>query len=145
MQHLVFVYGTLMRGEINHHLLARARFMGTHRTAPCFTLLLLGAYPGAVRTGHTPLLGEIFLVDGANLRRLDRLEEYPGLYDRQSIPTPYGRAWIYLYRGRRRDRSVIASGSWGALLADPCSCRAAGVRHTRDPKNRPASTPPPRR
>ena len=140
MYHQVFVYGTLLRGEVNHHLLSGARLLGPHRTAPCFTLFILGAYPGAVRTGTAALVGEVFRLDTAGLQRLDRLEEYPRLYARRPLPSPYGRAWIYLYRGCLRDRPVLPGGDWRALVADPDSCRAAGVRHTRDPKNRPRST-----
>ncbi|HYN79683.1 MAG TPA: gamma-glutamylcyclotransferase family protein [Lamprocystis sp. (in: g-proteobacteria)] len=136
MDHRVFVYGTLLRGEVNHHLLAGARFLGPHRTDPCFCLLRVGAYPGVVRAGGDAIRGEVFQVDTAGLRRLDRLEEYPRLYDRQLILTPYGRAWIYLYRGPRADRPVIHRGDWRAYAADPASYRAAGVRHTRDSKNR---------
>ena len=140
MHHRVFVYGTLLRGEVNHHLLRGARFLGAHRTAPCFTLFLLGAYPGAVRAGGTALAGEVYRLGTSALARLDQLEEYPSLYARRSLPTPYGRAWVYLYRGRLRDRAVLPGGDWRALVADPDSCRAAGVRHTRDPKNRPRRT-----
>ncbi len=136
MHHQVFVYGTLLRGQVNHYLLSGAPFLGPHRTAPCFRLFLLGAYPGAVRAGTTALAGEVFRLDRAGLARLDQLEEYPRLYARRSLPTPYGRAWIYLYRGRLRDRPVLPGGDWRTLVADPNSCRAAGVHHTRDPKNR---------
>jgi gamma-glutamylaminecyclotransferase len=141
MQHQVFVYGTLLRGEVNHQLLAGAQFLGAHRTAPCFSLVLLGAYPGAVRGGMTALVGEVFRLNTRGLKRLDRLEEYPRLYTRRRLPTPYGWAWVYLYRGRRRDRPRLPGGEWRALVADPDSCRAAGVRHTRDPKNRPGRRP----
>jgi gamma-glutamylcyclotransferase (GGCT)/AIG2-like uncharacterized protein YtfP len=136
MDHRVFVYGTLMRGEVNHGLLAGAALLGPHRTAPCFGLLRVGAYPGAVRGGRGAIRGEVYRIDSAGLRRLDHLEEYPKLYDRQLIPTPYGRAWIYLYRGPRVDRPTIVGGDWRAFAADPDSYRSAGVRRTRDPKNR---------
>ena len=116
MRHRVFVYGTLLRGEANHHLLAGAAFLGRHRTAACFALLRVGACPGAVRGGGSAIRGEVFRVDSAGLRRLDRLEEYPRLYDRELIPTPYGRAWCYLYRGSRRDRLVIRGGDWRAAM-----------------------------
>jgi len=137
LDHQVFVYGTLLRGEVNHHLLDNCAWLGLHRTAPCFTLLRVGAYPGAVRGGGSAILGEVFRIDTAGLGRLDRLEEYPRLYDRQLIATPYGRAWIYLYRGRRGHRQVITGGNWRTFAADPDSYRAAGVRRTRDAKNRP--------
>jgi gamma-glutamylaminecyclotransferase len=130
----VFVYGTLLRGEVNHFLLHGAEFLGPHRTAPCFTLFLVGAYPGLTRGGATPVVGEVYGVDGACLRRLDRLEDYPLLYDRQLIQTPFGRAWVYVYRGRLDGRAVIGGGDWRAFVADPDSCRAAGVRSLRDAK-----------
>jgi gamma-glutamylcyclotransferase (GGCT)/AIG2-like uncharacterized protein YtfP len=135
LHHQVFVYGTLLRGDVNHPLLQGARFLGEHRTRPCFTMYALGAYPGVAGGGRTAVTGEVFRVDGAGLKRLDRLEDYPRLYDRQLIPTPYGRAWIYLYRGDLRDRPVIQGGDWRAFAADPDSFRSAGVRGTRDPKN----------
>lgn len=131
----VFVYGTLLRGEVNHGLLRGARWLGEHRTQACYTMYALGAYPGVTRGGRTAVSGQVFRVDGAGLRRLDRLEDYPRLYDRQLIQTPYGRAWIYLYRGDLRDRPVIAGGDWRSFAADPDSFRSAGVRGTRDPKN----------
>lgn len=131
----VFVYGTLLRGEVNHHLLAGARWLGAHRTQPCFTMYLLGAYPGVSRGGGTAVSGEVFRLSGAGLRRLDRLEEFPRLYDRHLITTAFGRAWIYLYRGDTRDRPRIRGGDWRAYAADPESWRCAGVRGTRDPKN----------
>jgi gamma-glutamylcyclotransferase (GGCT)/AIG2-like uncharacterized protein YtfP len=136
MQQQVFVYGTLLRGDVNHHLLAGAQYLGPHRTAPCFALYLLGAYPGAVRGGTCAIVGEVYAVDHAGLRRLDRLEDYPRLYDRQLLGSPYGRAWIYLYRGSVQDRPMIRGGDWRAFATDPDSMRAAGVRRVRSPKTR---------
>ncbi len=136
MHHRVFVYGTLLRGEVNHHRLAGAELLGACRTEPCFTLFHLGAYPGLGRGGRTAIAGEVYRVDGAGLRYLDRLEDYPRLYDRTLIPTPFGRAWVYLYRGDLSGRSVIQGGDWRDFAADPDSYRAAGIRGKRDPKNR---------
>jgi len=136
MHHRVFVYGTLLRGEVNHQRLAGAELLGDCRTEPCFTLFNLGAYPGLGRGGRTAVAGEVYRVDGAGLKFLDRLEDYPRLYDRQLIPTPFGRAWVYLYRGDLSDRPVIRRGDWRAFAADPDSYRAAGIRSARDPKNR---------
>jgi len=135
MHHLVFVYGTLLRGQVNHRLLSGARLLGPHRTEPCFTLYDLGAYPGVARGGRTAVAGEVYEVDQAGLLRLDRLEDYPRLYNRILIPCPYGRAWIYLYRGRLGDRPVIRSGDWRALSEAEGSIQAAAIRTSRDPKN----------
>ncbi|MBK1718884.1 gamma-glutamylcyclotransferase family protein [Thiocystis violacea] len=134
MRHRLFVYGTLRRGEVNHFRLDGAEWLGAHRTRPCFTLFLVGAYPGLTLGGSTPIVGEVYALDSACLRRIDRLEDYPRLYDRRLIPTSHGRAWIYLYRGRLDGRAVIQGGDWSAFAADPDSPRAAGIRHLRDPK-----------
>jgi gamma-glutamylaminecyclotransferase len=135
MRHRVFVYGTLLQGEVNHHLLGGAEFLGPHRTDACFTLYDLGAYPGLIRGGATAVAGEIYRVGEADMHQLDRLEDYPRLYHRVLIPSPCGRAWMYVYRGRVKDRAVIRSGDWRTLTRDADSLMAAVVRATRDPKN----------
>jgi len=135
MQHLVFVYGTLLAGEVNNHLLAGADLLGPHRTEPCFTLFGLGAYPGVARGGCTAIAGEVYRVGAKDLELLDRLEDYPRLYNRTLIPSPFGRAWIYLYRGRIDGRPVIRSGDWRALTGRVDSFRAAAARTARDPQN----------
>lgn len=133
MEHRVFVYGTLLRGEVNHRLLCGARCLGEHRTEPRFTLLVLGAYPGLIPGGDTAVRGEVYAVDAAGLRRLDRLEDCPRLYDRRLIPTAHGSAWVYLYRGPRADRLRLAQGDWRGYSRS--GLRAGGVRSRRDPKN----------
>lgn len=135
MDHLVFVYGTLLTGEVNHGLLAHAERLGPHRTEPRFTLLRLGAYPGLVAGGSTAVRGEVYRINDAGLRALDQLEDYPRLYDRTLIPTRHGRAWAYLYRGPRSGRPVIPGGDWRALTRRGSPVRAAAVRGWRDPKN----------
>lgn len=135
MQHRVFVYGTLLRGEVNHGLLADAAFVGVHRTEPRFTLLLLGPFPGLIPGGSTAVSGEVYRVDQAGLRTLDRLEDYPRLYGRRLIATPYGRAWFYLYRGPVKDRPLIVSGDWRDLTRNGNPIGAVALRNRRDPKN----------
>jgi hypothetical protein len=70
-----------------------------------------------------------------DLELLDRLEDYPRLYDRILIPSPFGWAWIYVYRGPLDGRPVIGSGDWRTWTGDSSSVRAAAVRTVRDPKN----------
>jgi gamma-glutamylcyclotransferase (GGCT)/AIG2-like uncharacterized protein YtfP len=135
MPQLTFVYGTLLRGEVNHRLLADAELLGSHRTKPCLTLYRLGAYPGAVRGGKTAVSGEVYRLDVGMLQQLDRLEDYPRLYTGETISTAFGRAWIYIYRGHVAGRPVIVCGDWRDLTRTPGSVRSAAVRNRRDPKN----------
>jgi gamma-glutamylcyclotransferase (GGCT)/AIG2-like uncharacterized protein YtfP len=112
MNNRVFVYGTLRQGEFNTGLLADAVFLGPCQTPPCFTLYSLGAYPGVVARGRTAIVGEVYSVNRVQFAQLDRLEDYPRLYGRRLIPSPWGAAWIYLYRGRLDGARVIPSGDW---------------------------------
>lgn len=111
MIQLLFVYGTLMRGESHHRWLREATFLGPHRTAPLFALYDLGAYPGLKR-GRFAVSGELFALSGTALRRIDDFEDCPRLYARVPLLTPQGRAWVYLYRGTVRDHPLIPSGDW---------------------------------
>jgi gamma-glutamylcyclotransferase (GGCT)/AIG2-like uncharacterized protein YtfP len=109
---LVFVYGSLRRGHYNHACLKGARFLGPHTTEASYRMLSLGPYPAVILGGGTAITGEVYQVGPRELKRLDRLETYPREYDRQRIPTPYGPAWIYLYRHPARARARVPSGNW---------------------------------
>jgi gamma-glutamylaminecyclotransferase len=115
----VFVYGTLRRDEVNHDLLARARFVSEARTEPCFELFDLGPFPAMSTGGETAVLGEIYAVDDATLARLDHLEGHPSFYQRTQI-RPEGGQEVQAYlmdRTRMRGRVPIASGDWRAHRA----------------------------
>lgn len=111
MQHLVFVYGTLRRGECNHHLLEQSEYLGMFQTEPSYQLYDLGTYPGLVEGGHS-VVGEVYRIDEETLGQLDMLEEVPVEYLRESIETPFGSAWIYIYQDTSQLDQVIDSGNW---------------------------------
>jgi gamma-glutamylcyclotransferase (GGCT)/AIG2-like uncharacterized protein YtfP len=112
----LLVYGTLMRRESNHRLLADADFLGEARTVAAFTMIDLGAFPGVVADGETAIVGELFRVDARTLAAVDRLEGHPSFYRRTEIELENGgRAEAYLLRARElRHATVIAGGSWRA-------------------------------
>jgi gamma-glutamylaminecyclotransferase len=100
--YLVFVYGTLLRGLSNHALLAEARFLGAAKTKELYALYV-DYFPKVVREEPvSPIAGELYLVDGPTLARLDDLEDHPFEYRREQVPvmmddgaeTP---AWIYFH------------------------------------------------
>jgi gamma-glutamylaminecyclotransferase len=111
---LVLVYGTLMRGEPAHGLLADARFVRLARTDPVFTLVSLGPYPAMLPGGRVCVRGELYKVDEGMLGRLDRYEGVPRLYRRDEVALRGGaRAQAYILARRRSERDhVIASGDW---------------------------------
>jgi gamma-glutamylaminecyclotransferase len=87
---LLFVYGTLRRGEPNHALLAGARPVGNATTAPKYSLRDHGESAGLARHGTQVVVGEVYAVEEDDLARLDRLAG-PGLYDRSEIELANGR------------------------------------------------------
>ena len=113
-RHLVFVYGTLKRGETNHHWLEGASWQGETELNGV-VLHDLGPFPMAV-VGEGTAIGEVYAVESSGLARLDELEGYPRLYDRQMLSLGDGRrAWVYLGRPRQvRHAPVVAGGLWRA-------------------------------
>ncbi|MDG3087028.1 gamma-glutamylcyclotransferase [Vibrio hannami] len=111
MQHLVFVYGTLRKGECNHHLLAQSEYLGMYETEPNFQLFDLGQYPGLMEGMHS-ITGEVYRVSDSTLAELDILEDVPIEYRRESIETPFGQTWIYIYQQPVTQDQVIDSGNW---------------------------------
>ncbi len=123
--HQVFVYGTLKRGECNHHWLAGAVCLGRRRLAGAL-LHDLGPYPKAVRTeasaagppGHAPLIhGELYAVDDQGLRHLDVLEEVPREYVRQVLRLTDGEAaWVYVGQPEQvRGLPLVSFADWGTV------------------------------
>lgn len=111
---LLFVYGTLMRGQSAHALLGPgARLVAEAVTAPRFTLVDMGEYPALVEGGTTAVRGELFEIDAALLPALDRYEDVPELYERRSIEIGGQPAIAYvLHPELSRGVAVIASGDW---------------------------------
>lgn len=115
--HQVFVYGTLKRGQSNHHALGGADFLGRARLHGA-AVHDLGRYPMAVLTPGRPgvIHGELYQVDAASLARLDQLEGYPHLYDRQRVCLSNGReAWIYVGSPEQVEGcGPVPYGDWGS-------------------------------
>ncbi len=112
MKHLVFVYGSLRRGERHAHLLAGERYIGAHKTEPRYTMFSLGDWPAIMVGGDVAIVGDVFRVDRPELGHLDEFERLPHLFVRHRIPTPYGQAWVYVFRRRPADAIIIPSGDW---------------------------------
>lgn len=111
---MLFVYGTLMRGEPAHELLRGAPCLGPARTAPQFELADLGAYPALVRGGSIAVVGELYAPDVETLASLDLYEGCPDLFRRESIELEGGaRCEAYLMPPSQALRwPRIASGNW---------------------------------
>ncbi|HLJ96881.1 MAG TPA: gamma-glutamylcyclotransferase family protein [Gemmataceae bacterium] len=84
---LIFVYGTLKRGQRNNGFLAGQEFRSVAQTLPRYRLVDNGAHPCLVEDpGHgVAVQGELWCVDEETLARLDKFEEVPRLFDRRAI------------------------------------------------------------
>jgi gamma-glutamylaminecyclotransferase len=87
---ILFVYGTLKRGQRNHHLLAAQQFLGNATTEPRYRIVDLGPYPGlvAIHENGLAVRGELWTVDDNCLRQLDTFEGVPDLFDRRPVAIP---------------------------------------------------------
>ena len=96
---LLFVYGSLMRGGVNHALLAGQRFLGCARTRPRYALLNLNAYRGLVPCEHdgTVVPGELYEVARVLVPRLDELEEAPTLFRLEPVEIEEMTEPVYAY------------------------------------------------
>jgi gamma-glutamylaminecyclotransferase len=111
---LVFVYGSLLRGEANAHLLDGVDFLGPASTPAAYRLLDLGPYPGLVAGGSTAVLGEVYRVPANRMGALDELEDHPRVYIRMPIALDDGRAVVtYLLNAPfAAGKPEVASGDW---------------------------------
>lgn len=111
---LVFVYGTLLAGERNHHVLGGSRLVRAARTPAAFELRDLGHFPGLLRGGTQAVEGEVYDVTARVLADLDRLEDHPTFYHREHIILDDGGvAWSYvLTPDKVAGCPVIDSGNW---------------------------------
>ena len=94
----VFVYGTLLEGEVNHRLMESNELIGRGEVAG-YDMYDLGYYPGII-PGSGKVKGEVYKVD--NIDELDGLEEEGYLYIRKAMPikTENGKmcmAYVYEY------------------------------------------------
>jgi gamma-glutamylcyclotransferase (GGCT)/AIG2-like uncharacterized protein YtfP len=93
---LLFVYGSLKRGQANHRELGGARFVRAARTTAAFALREIAGYPALV-SGQRAITGELYEVSTASLSELDEFEGDG--YDRSEIELGCGaRAIAYLAR-----------------------------------------------
>jgi gamma-glutamylcyclotransferase (GGCT)/AIG2-like uncharacterized protein YtfP len=115
---LIAVYGSLRKGQGNHHHFLRdAEFKGEFSSDPVYNLYHLGGFPGLKENGNTSVKMEVYAVNDKEAKLVDSLEGYvegraPHFYDKKSIETPWGKASVYVYVREVGDDRLIESGDW---------------------------------
>lgn len=112
---LLFVYGTLKRGQANHARLQGARWEG-EATLEGGCLFDLGPFPMAI-AGEGQIHGELYALAFEALAAIDVFEGAPRLYERHWCLLSDGRqAWVYFGRSRQvRHAHCLPGGEWPAL------------------------------
>ena len=112
---LLFVYGTLKRGERNHPLLMDEKYLGDTGTSPDYLLVDLGPYPGMVEKplGGFSVQGELFEIPYKLIIELDKTEGSPFLFNLELITLADGsKAFSYLYKQSIEGGRILSEGVW---------------------------------
>lgn len=121
MKSMLFVYGTLKRGEGNHYHLEKAVFIGEDSIQG--VLFDLGPFPAAVDLLSVPphirsratgrINGEVYEVTNEIITRLDRLEGHPTFYRRDVVDGKL--TYLMPWKGlEHRQVRLMPDGSWSS-------------------------------
>ena len=128
---LVFVYGSLKRGQREHRQLAGSHACGEAQLQG-LALYDLGPFPMAIASDdpQAVLHGELYRVDPEQLARLDRFEGAPRLYERQRRHLADGRqVWVYVGQARQvRHVQRLKAGIWHGRAAQALLLVAAALQ-----------------
>jgi gamma-glutamylcyclotransferase (GGCT)/AIG2-like uncharacterized protein YtfP len=121
---LIAVYGSLRKDLTNYNAYLRdSKYVGTYDTKPIYTLKSLGYFPGLLKNGTTSIVMEVFRVDDETMSSIDRLEGYQlnggsNHYEKETIKTPFGDAFIYFYAkpDNIKEAPTVLSGDWKEYL-----------------------------
>lgn len=118
-----FVYGSLLKGEYNHHLLSSSRFVAKG-VIKGYTLYSMGAFPAIVKNNPNGLIyGEVYEVTNSTTEtRLDMLEGYrpeDPFYNKSIVEVMLKdgkrvEAYVYHFDDDAfvKNRPVVKSGNW---------------------------------
>jgi gamma-glutamylcyclotransferase (GGCT)/AIG2-like uncharacterized protein YtfP len=115
---LIFVYGTLMQGYPNHHLLESSEYLGKCITQDKFTLLTDGIIPYLSRESEADhVFGELYDVHSTDLISLDALESG---YGRDEIEVEINKA-VYIanayFKEDKKGVFVVPSGNYRDVIS----------------------------
>ena len=116
--YLVFVYGSLMPGLHNDHLMQQAELLQSCNSLPYYTMYSLGHYPGVCARGNTAIKGMLYRVNASTLSQLDRLEGHPDWYRREVVSLPDTQAhsaWMYIMpysEVKQCSATIVPNGDW---------------------------------
>jgi gamma-glutamylaminecyclotransferase len=112
---ILFIYGTLKRGQKSHHFLAGQEFLREAATMPLYRLYGLGWHPAMVLDVEHGLevRGELWAVDESTLAELDLYEGVPDWYVRQDVAVRdcFETVQAYLFNGTL-PAGAVSGAAW---------------------------------
>ena len=117
---ILFIYGSLKRGHLNHRRIADQEYLGNAVTQPHYRIISLGKYGGLIRddTNGLAVKGELWAVSRCALLELDDFEIGEGLWARFPVEVVgYGLAEAYFWTGEVPD-GVVSGDEWPVAGTD---------------------------
>ena len=118
-KNFIFTYGTLMKGNFNHHYLKDDEYIGDS-ILDDYGLLELGFFPGAIKKEGYKVIGEIYKVTDKEKRNIDYLEgdlySYQKVYMRSNKKLYY--VGFYEYKFSKKDEIYklrMPYGKWNDI------------------------------
>lgn len=115
---LIAVYGSLLEGLSNHHIISNSKYIGEFSSKSKFTMIDLQAYPALIKNGNTSIRFQVYAVDDQTLERVNILEGFKegsnsNFYEREILKTPFGDAFFYYQNRKVKENDyVVSSGDW---------------------------------
>ena len=106
----VFVYGTLMNGEDNHHFLENSTCLGK-AAIEGYDMYNVGGFYPAIIPGNARIIGELYEVHENDMASIDMLEGEGSLYIRKCEITT-GNEMAYIYEYARDTEGLDKIDSW---------------------------------
>ena len=110
---VIFVYGTLMRGERAAHMLNQYEYLGDF-TLKDYGIYQVSYYPGIKEVPGACVLGEAYLVDDACIKAMDAYEDEGALYLRKMVQIVNEKetrdAFVYVYN--KEVTGPMLTGKW---------------------------------
>ncbi len=112
---MLFVFGTLKRGQVNHRLMTGQAFVREATTLPHYRLYDLGEYPGLADdpVNGLSIVGELWQISECCLAELDDFEGVPDWFQRRPVllEGEPAEADAYFY-GRPLPVGAVSGGLW---------------------------------
>lgn len=111
---ILCVYGSLRNGFGNNRLLKDSDHLSTETISIPYRMVSLGGFPGLVPSDENhDIVVEVWSVDDATYRNVERLEGFPNFYQKAVVNTTQGEGEVYVLEDPYyQQEPSVESGDW---------------------------------